>query len=208
MAPMTGTIKRLVSDKGFGFILAEDANGYLFHNSACTNTRFDDLREGQNVTFEKGQGPKGPRGENVQSLGPLDATSRRAHARAKSINPRPTSVPSPAHAACRPRPPRLAVDQQTLDVGPQHPDKGAARGHARHNRIEGLADTAAHRHGRNPLRHFAFHLARGIGALRAAGRHRLEIGLPVWRGLTVDHRLTRRWVTRSAKRRLGAVECV
>ena len=66
MAPMTGTIKRLVSDKGFGFILASDGNEYFFHNSACTETRFDDLREDQAVTFEKGQGPKGPRGENVK----------------------------------------------------------------------------------------------------------------------------------------------
>src|SRR4051812_43069386 len=66
MAPMNGTIKRLVSDKGFGFILASDGNEYFFHNSACADTRFDDLREGQAVTFEKGQGPKGPRGENVR----------------------------------------------------------------------------------------------------------------------------------------------
>ena len=66
MAPMNGTIKRLVSDKGFGFILASDGNEYFFHNSACADTRFDDLREGQAVTFERGQGPKGPRGENVR----------------------------------------------------------------------------------------------------------------------------------------------
>ena len=65
-AAMTGTIKRLVSDKGFGFILAADGNEYFFHNSACTDTRFDSLREGQAVTFERGQGPKGPRAENVQ----------------------------------------------------------------------------------------------------------------------------------------------
>ena len=65
-APMNGTIKRLVSDKGFGFILADDGNEYCFHNSACQGTRFDELREGQAVTFEKGQGPKGPRGENVR----------------------------------------------------------------------------------------------------------------------------------------------
>jgi CspA family cold shock protein len=65
-AAMNGTIKRLVSDKGFGFILADDGNEYFFHNSACNNTRFDDLREGQSVTFERGQGPKGPRGENVK----------------------------------------------------------------------------------------------------------------------------------------------
>jgi cold shock protein len=67
MAPMNGTIKRLVSDKGFGFILASDGNEYFFHNSACTDTRFDDLREGQAVTFDRGQGPKGPRGENVRT---------------------------------------------------------------------------------------------------------------------------------------------
>ena len=65
-ASMNGTIKRLVSDKGFGFILADDGNEYFFHNSACQGTRFDELREGQAVTFEKGQGPKGPRGENVR----------------------------------------------------------------------------------------------------------------------------------------------
>ena len=38
----------------------------FFHNSACSGVAFDDLREGQAVTFERGQGPKGPRGENVR----------------------------------------------------------------------------------------------------------------------------------------------
>jgi CspA family cold shock protein len=66
MASQSGTIKRLVSDKGFGFIVAGDGVEYFFHNSACTQTRFDDLREGQAVTFDLGQGPKGPRGENVR----------------------------------------------------------------------------------------------------------------------------------------------
>jgi CspA family cold shock protein len=66
MASMTGTIKRLVSDKGFGFILAGDGSEYFFHNSACQQTAFDDLREGQAVTFDMGHGPKGPRGENVR----------------------------------------------------------------------------------------------------------------------------------------------
>jgi cold shock protein len=63
---MNGTIKRLVGDKGFGFILASDGQEYFFHQSACSGCRFDELREGQKVTFEKGQGPKGPRGENVK----------------------------------------------------------------------------------------------------------------------------------------------
>jgi CspA family cold shock protein len=64
-ATMTGTIKRL-TDKGFGFIAAGDGSEYFFHQSACQGVRFDDLREGQTVTFTAGQGPKGPRAENVQ----------------------------------------------------------------------------------------------------------------------------------------------
>ena len=67
MAPMNGTIKRLVSAKGFGFILGADGNEYFFHNSACSDARFDDLHEGQAVSFDRGQGPKGPRGENVRT---------------------------------------------------------------------------------------------------------------------------------------------
>jgi cold shock protein len=66
MPSMNGTIKRLVNDKGFGFILGGDGYEYFFHNSACPQTAFDDLREGQTVTFDVGQGPKGPRGENVR----------------------------------------------------------------------------------------------------------------------------------------------
>jgi len=65
MATATGTIKRLVHDKGFGFIAASDGE-YFFHQSSC-QTPFDQLREGQAVTFEKSQGPKGPRGENVKA---------------------------------------------------------------------------------------------------------------------------------------------
>ena len=61
-----GTIKRLVSDKGFGFVAAADGNEYFFHQSACADGQFDQLREGQSVTFQTGQGPKGPRAENVR----------------------------------------------------------------------------------------------------------------------------------------------
>ena len=66
MAALNGTIKRLVNDKGFGFILATDGFEYFFHSSACAQTSVDELREGQAVTIERGQGPKGPRGENVR----------------------------------------------------------------------------------------------------------------------------------------------
>ena len=66
MTNMTGTIKRLVSDKGFGFVAASDGNEYFFHQSSVTDAQFDQLREGQAVTFNTGQGPKGPRAENVR----------------------------------------------------------------------------------------------------------------------------------------------
>lgn len=66
MAAMTGKISRLVSDKGFGFILAANGTEYFFHSSACAAEPFDSLREGQDVTFEVGQGPKGPRAEGVR----------------------------------------------------------------------------------------------------------------------------------------------
>jgi CspA family cold shock protein len=66
MATMNGTIKRLVRDKGFGFVAAQDGSEYFFHQSACAGMRFDDLHEGQAVTFQKGQGPKGPRAEDLK----------------------------------------------------------------------------------------------------------------------------------------------
>ena len=67
MAAMTGMIKRIVSEKGFGFIVASgDNKEYFFHSSACVSEPFDSLREGQNVTFDVGQGPTGPRAENVR----------------------------------------------------------------------------------------------------------------------------------------------
>lgn len=66
MATLSGTVKRLVSDKGFGFILTGDGTEYFFHTSACTQVSFSELHEGQAVSFERGQGPKGPRGENVR----------------------------------------------------------------------------------------------------------------------------------------------
>ena len=62
----TGTGKFFNQDKGFGFISAGGAEEYFFHSSACSGMRFDDLREGQQVSFDVGRGPKGPRAENVR----------------------------------------------------------------------------------------------------------------------------------------------
>jgi CspA family cold shock protein len=65
MARLNGTIKQLMSGKGFGFVASADGNEYFFHQSGCSGVQFDELREGQAVTFDEGQGPKGPRAENV-----------------------------------------------------------------------------------------------------------------------------------------------
>jgi len=62
----TGTIKRLVSDKGFGFIAAGDGTEYFFHQSACTQNGFDQLCKGKTITLDIGHGAKGKRGENVK----------------------------------------------------------------------------------------------------------------------------------------------
>ena len=64
MATAQGKIKRLVSEKGFGFVSDESGQEYFFHQSACAS--FATLREGQAVTFQTAQGPKGPRAENVK----------------------------------------------------------------------------------------------------------------------------------------------
>ncbi|MCA9112913.1 MAG: cold shock domain-containing protein [Planctomycetaceae bacterium] len=60
-----GTIKRVTS-KGFGFI--EDGTGkdMFFHSSSLEGVSFEQLREGQRVSYNVGNGPKGPRAENVQ----------------------------------------------------------------------------------------------------------------------------------------------
>ena len=65
MATVTGKITRLMTGKGFGFVASGEGDEYFFHQSACNGVQFDDLQEGQSVTFEAGQGPKGPRAENV-----------------------------------------------------------------------------------------------------------------------------------------------
>ena len=62
-----GTIKRL-TDKGFGFIDTGNNKDIFFHMSSVEGTSFDQLQEGQKVSFNEGQGPKGPRAENVRVI--------------------------------------------------------------------------------------------------------------------------------------------
>ncbi len=64
-----GKIKKLVQDKGFGFIQTDAGEDVFFHHSTVADRGFDDLTEGQSVeyTIEQGQGPKGkgPRANSV-----------------------------------------------------------------------------------------------------------------------------------------------
>ena len=60
-----GTIKKLIADKGFGFIRGESGE-LFFHHSALEGTTIDALSKGQQVEYEEGSGPKGPRAENVR----------------------------------------------------------------------------------------------------------------------------------------------
>ena len=62
-----GKIKKLVMDKGFGFIEGERGDVF-FHHSALVGLTIEELREGQTVEYEEGRGPKGPRAENVKPV--------------------------------------------------------------------------------------------------------------------------------------------
>ncbi len=64
----TGTVKKVVADRGFGFITAEDAKEYFFHrDSLDSSLDFDRLSGGERVEFQIEQSPKGPRASNVKS---------------------------------------------------------------------------------------------------------------------------------------------
>jgi CspA family cold shock protein len=63
----TGTVKKVVSDRGFGFIAADDGKEYFFHRSALeSSVDFDRLSGGEKVEFEVETGPKGPRAARVR----------------------------------------------------------------------------------------------------------------------------------------------
>ena len=63
---MTGTIKRL-TDKGFGFITGEGlAKDLFFHSNSLVGITFDELKEGDAVSFETEESPKGLNAVNVQ----------------------------------------------------------------------------------------------------------------------------------------------
>ncbi len=62
---MTGTIKTL-TDRGFGFISREgEAKDLFFHSKDLQGVTFDELKQGETVSFEVQQGEKGPAAVNV-----------------------------------------------------------------------------------------------------------------------------------------------
>ena len=64
----TGTIKKVVADRGFGFITGDDAKEYFFHRGGLdASLDFDRLNGGEKVEFEIEQSPKGPRANKVRS---------------------------------------------------------------------------------------------------------------------------------------------
>src|SRR4026208_972144 len=63
---VTGKIRTLRVDKGFGFIKDDTGKEYFFHQSAVYGEGIDNLRGGDSVEFDIGEGPRGPRAENVR----------------------------------------------------------------------------------------------------------------------------------------------
>ena len=63
---MTGTIVRK-RDNGYGFIKPDNGEkDVFFHAQSLVDVAFDDIQEGENVTFDVEQGPKGPAATNVR----------------------------------------------------------------------------------------------------------------------------------------------
>ncbi|UCD72135.1 MAG: cold shock domain-containing protein [Syntrophobacterales bacterium] len=65
---MKGTVKRVVRERGFGFISAEDGREIFFHRSTLEGTDFNALEEGNSVEFNVERGPKGPWAVNVRMI--------------------------------------------------------------------------------------------------------------------------------------------
>ena len=61
----TGRIKKVMKDRGFGFISTNEGKEVFFHRSECRQIEFDSLEQGQEVTFDLMSDPKGPRARNL-----------------------------------------------------------------------------------------------------------------------------------------------
>ena len=64
----TGKVKKVISDRGFGFITADDTKEYFFHRDGLDSTLdFDRLVGGEKVEFDIEQSPRGPRATHVKA---------------------------------------------------------------------------------------------------------------------------------------------
>ncbi len=63
-----GKIKRMMRDRGYGFIAGADGKEVFFHRSELQDVEFDDLSEGDSLEFEVTQGAKGPQAVKVKRV--------------------------------------------------------------------------------------------------------------------------------------------
>lgn len=61
-----GTVKRIMRERGFGFILAEDGREIFFHRSELQNVDFNELKEGDHLEFSVTKGNKGPQATDIK----------------------------------------------------------------------------------------------------------------------------------------------
>jgi len=64
----TGKIKKLIRDKGFGFISDTDGRDLFFHQNSLVEIKFETLNEEQAVSFDVEKSDKGPRAINVHAV--------------------------------------------------------------------------------------------------------------------------------------------
>ncbi len=103
-----GTIDRLVRERGFGFIRPKQGRGNVFfHQSSLRGVRFEALNEGDAVSYDEEQGPKGPRATAVRAVGKAQEAPTKAYRFLNPYNfvsylPRPLSLPDAESADALP----------------------------------------------------------------------------------------------------------
>ena len=63
-----GTVKRIMRERGFGFISAEDGREIFFHRSELQNVDFEKLEEGDHLEFNVTKGQKGPQATDIKRI--------------------------------------------------------------------------------------------------------------------------------------------
>jgi cold shock protein len=134
-----GIIKRLVSERGFGFIKPTEGSDLFFHSNQVRGTTFQALSEGLRVEFEIGKGPKGPMAVEIRLL--ADGVKKRPE---DGVKPRPQEGFKP-RLEMRPRPeervrPRLESGGKEIDATAAVKDHTRAKRRALRSRDKRDAD--------------------------------------------------------------------